>query len=157
MFTCCPSLEELDSCQYIYLCYREILDPPNVNFKIISMEEDSRHSISSRSIFDIKMSSISSALCEDMLTAILVSGVNFHDIKSEHKTTIPDTPLPTPKISAITHEIHHKLTSQSLAHKWNILLDTGKNTIKITTQLGVRLALGPLIQQYCTDIVQYHL
>ena len=90
------------------------------------------------------MSIISAALCEDTLTASLVSDVNFHDIKPAHKPTIPDTPLPTPNIAAITHERHHKLTPEYLAQKWNIGLNTAKNTIKVTTQLGVILASGPL-------------
>ena len=142
--TRCPSLEEIESCQYIYLSDQESWDPSNVNFKIMSMEEESRHSIASRSIFDITMSSISSALCEDTLTASLVSAVNIHDIKPAHQPTIPDTPLPTPNIAAITQERHHKLTPESLAQKWNIGLNTAKKTIKVTTQLGVRSALGPL-------------
>ena len=113
----CPSLEELESCQYIYLSVQESCDPYNVNFKIMSMEEESRHTIASRSIFDITMSSISSAICEDTLTAILVSAVNGHDIKPAHKPTISETPLPTPNISAITHERHHKLNPESLSQK----------------------------------------
>ena len=108
------------------------------------MEGESRHSISSRSIFDTTMSSISLALCEDTLTASFVSAVNVHDIKLAHKPTIPDTPLPTPNIAAITHERHHKLTPGYLSQKWNIRLNMAKKTIKVTTQLGVILALGPL-------------
>ena len=142
--TRCPSLEELESCQYIYLSDQESWDPSNVNFKSMSMEEELRHSISSRSIFDITMSSISSALCEDTLMASLVSAVKIHDTKPAHHPNIPETPLPTPNIAAITQERHHKLTPESLAQKWNIGLNTAKKTIKVTTQLGVRSALGPL-------------
>ena len=140
MSTRCPSMEELESCQYIYLSDQEIWDPTNVNFKIMSMEDESRHSIASRSIFDITMSSISSALCEDTLTASLVLAVNVHDLKPAHKLTIPDTPLTTPNIAAITHDRHHKLTPKYLAKRCNIRLNTAKKTIKFTTQLGVRLA-----------------
>ena len=67
------------------------------------MKKESRHTIASNSIFDITMLSISSTLCEDTLTASLVSAVNFHDIKPAHNPTIPDTPLPTPNIVAITN------------------------------------------------------
>ena len=81
-----------------------------MDFKIISMEEESRHSIASHLIFDITMSSISLSLCEDTLTASLVAAVNVHDIKPAHKPTITDTPLPPPKIAAIIHERHQKLT-----------------------------------------------
>ena len=128
-----------------------------MNFKTISIEEESRHSIASRSIFDITMSSISTALCEYTLTASLVSAVKIHDIKPAHQPTIPDTPLSTPNISAITQERHHKLTPESLSQKWNIGLNTAKKTIKVTTQLGVRPELGPLTRRYLTDMMQQHL
>ena len=121
------------------------------------MEEELRHSIASQSIFDITMSSISSSLYEDTLTASLVSAVNVHDIKPAHQPTIPDTPLPTPNIAPITQERHHKLTPESLAQKWNIGLNTAKKTIKVTNQLGVRASLAPLTWQYRTDMMQHHL
>ena len=113
--TCLPSLEDLEPCQYLYLFDQEIWNPSNVDFKIMSMEEESRHSIASRSIVDITMSSISSELCEYMPTDSLVSDVNVHDIKPAHNPTIPDTPLTTPNIAESTHERHHKLTPKSLA------------------------------------------
>ena len=115
-----------------------------MNYKIMSMEEELRHSIASRSIFDIAMSSISLNLCEDTLTASLISAVNVHDIKPSHKPTIPYTPLPTPDIVAITHKKHHKSTPEYLDQKWSIGLNTAKKTIKVTTQLGVRSALVTL-------------
>ena len=92
-----------------------------------------------------------------MLTAILVSAVNVHEIKPAHEPTMPDTPLTTPIIVEITHEIHQKLTQEYLAQKWNIGLNTAKKTIKITTQVGVRPTLGPLIRRYHTDMMQQHL
>ena len=98
MSTLCHSLEELESCQYIYLSDQEIWYSSYVNFKIMSMEEESRHSIDSRLIFGIKMSNISSALCEDTLTTSLVSAVNVHAIKLAHNPPVPDTPLPTPNL-----------------------------------------------------------
>ena len=82
----------------------------NVNFKIMSMEDESRHVIAYRLISDITMSIISSALCEDTRIIRLVSVINIHEIKPEHKPTIPDTPLPTPNIAEIKHERHRKLT-----------------------------------------------
>ena len=135
MYTRCPSKKELQSCQYIYLSDQEIWDPSNVNFKIMSMEEESRNNIASRSIFDITMTSISSELCEDTLSASLVSAVNVHSIKPALKSTIPGTPLPTPNIAAITHERNHKLTPKSIAQKWNIGLNMAQKMIKVTTQL----------------------
>ena len=103
------------------------------------------------------MSGILSELCEDTLMASLVSAVNVHDIKPAHNPTIPETPLPTPNITSIKHERHQKLTPESLAKKWNIGLNTAKNTIKVTTQLGVRSALGPPTWRYCTDMMQHNL
>ena len=81
-----------------------------MNFKIMSMEEESRYSIASRSIFDITMSNISPALCQVRLNDSLVSAVNVHAIKPANKPTILDKTLPTPKIAAITHERNNNLT-----------------------------------------------
>ena len=120
----------------------------------VSWSEESRHTIASRSIFDITMSNISSALWKDTLTARLVSDINVHGIKPAHNPTIPDTPLPTPNISEITQERHQKLTPEYIAQKWNIGLNTANNTIKVTTQLGFRSALVPLTRHYCTDTIQ---
>ena len=53
--TRCSYLEDLESCQYIYLSDQESRYPLNVNFKIMLMEEELRHRIDSRSIFDITM------------------------------------------------------------------------------------------------------
>ena len=103
------------------------------------------------------MSSISPALCEDTLTSRIVSDFNVHGIKPAHKPTLPDTPLPTPNIAEITHEIHHKLTPESQAQKWNIGLNRANKTINVTIQLGVRSALAPLSLWYHTDIMQQHL
>ena len=103
------------------------------------------------------MSSISSALCEDTLTSSLISAVNIHDIKLAHKPTIPNTPLPTPNIAAITFERHHKLNPEYLSQKWNIRLNTAKKTIKVTAQLGVRSALDPLTRRHRTYLIQQHI
>ena len=92
-----------------------------------------------------------------MLTASLVSAVDIHDIKPAHQPTISDTPLPKPNIAAITQEKHHKLTPEYLSQKWNIGLNTANKTIKVTTQLGLRSALGALTWRYRTDIMQQHL
>ena len=43
-----------------------------------------------------------------------------------------------------------------LAKKWGCGLNTAKNTLKGTTQLGVRSAIGPLTRRYRTDILQLH-
>ena len=76
--------------------------------------------------------------------ASLVSAVIVHGIKPSHRTTIHDTPLPTPNIASITHERHHKLTPKYIAQKWNIGLNMAKMMIKVVTKLVVRSALGPL-------------
>ena len=39
----------------------------------------------------------------------------------------------------------------------NLGLKPAKKTIKVTTQLGFRSALGPLTWRYCTDMMQQHL
>ena len=56
------------------------------------------------------------------------------------------------RISAtFTSEQHSSVTFQSLSHKWNIGLETDKQTLQVTTQRGIRTAVHPLHRRYCVD------
>ena len=55
-----------------------------------------------------------------------------------------------------TQERHHEVTPELLARKWGCGLLTVRQTLKHTTQLGVRSAIDPLTRRYRTDILQLH-
>ena len=80
-------------------------------------------------------------------------------MSSEKLENVTSTPIALPEliIHTFTSERHHKITPEELSKKLNIGLNTTKKTIKVTTQLGVRSAIGPLTRRYRTDILQNHL
>ncbi len=51
----------------------------------------------------------------------------------------------------ISKERHSAVTSENLSKRWNIGLNQAKQTLKVTTQRGVRSAILPVSQRYRTD------
>ncbi len=59
-----------------------------------------------------------------------------------------------PEISVITSkERHAKIGADDLARRWGIGLETARQTLKVTTQHGIRHAVHPLSRRYKTDII----
>ncbi len=58
--------------------------------------------------------------------------------------------------NVITSDRHHGVSPDLLAKKWGCGLTTAQNTLKYTTQRGVRSAIGPLTRRYRTDLLQLH-
>jgi hypothetical protein len=53
------------------------------------------------------------------------------------------------KIAAIGSKTRHsQVTAEGLAKKWRVGIDTARQMLKVTTQLGVRTAVHPLTQRY---------
>ena len=50
-----------------------------------------------------------------------------------------------------TSERHSCVTFENLSRKWNIGLETAKQTLQVTTQCGIRTAVHPLHRRYCVD------
>jgi hypothetical protein len=48
--------------------------------------------------------------------------------------------------SVISSDRYSKVTPKELARKWNIGLDTAKDTLAATTQFGVRTAIHPMMR-----------
>jgi ribosomal protein S25 len=44
----------------------------------------------------------------------------------------------------ILNEQHSKVTPEELASKWNVGMQTAKDTIRVTTQRGIRTATHPM-------------
>lgn len=146
--TRCPTLEELDTCPLIYLSDEHSWDPSNVTFAVASMKEEQR--LSSVSWYPDPCLSIAT------ISTKLQDNVHINSIQDNRPAVNPcGAPIPR-KVSMVSQERHHKLDAQGLAKKWNIGLRTAKDTIKATTQLGIRSAVGPLTRRYRTDLMQAH-
>eukprot|EP00980_Cylindrotheca_fusiformis_P007870 scaffold1674_cov96-Cylindrotheca_fusiformis.AAC.1 len=46
------------------------------------------------------------------------------------------------------------ITAERLAQQFNIGLETARNTLKVTTQKGLRSAVHPISRRYRTDLVR---
>jgi hypothetical protein len=53
--------------------------------------------------------------------------------------------------ATFTSERHLSVTYENLSCKWSIGLKTAKQTLQVTTQLGIRTAAHPLHRGYCVD------
>ena len=178
MLTHCPSQEELDTCPFIYLSDQDSWDPTKVNFQINSIKQETSDKRplkicqiestaptapnitlmpSTASSYDIAMANVSTTLCQDIFVSDLLDNVHVYQVSSSKSTKPTPAPLPDLQVNTFTHERHHRVTPEALAQKWNIGLNTARKTIKVTTQLGVRSAIGPLTRRYRTDILQNHL
>ena len=83
---------------------------------------------------EIELGKISSVyntkeFCERLISAVNVATTYRDDIdqwNDERKVS-----------SIITNERHSKATPEELAHKWNIGIQTAKDTLRVTTQRGI--------------------
>jgi hypothetical protein len=87
---------------------------------------------------EVELSKISSVFdtkefCDRLISAVNVAMVYHDDIdqwSDERKVS-----------SIIMNEQHSKAKPEELAHKWNIGIQTAKDTMRVTTQCGIRMAL----------------
>jgi hypothetical protein len=87
---------------------------------------------------DYYLSDISDALTDRSMLTHMISSIRVNSVKTSQLT------------SATRHSI---VTPEALSNKWRIGLDTAKNTLKVTTQFGIRHATHPLKRRYRTDMV----
>ena len=92
---------------------------------------------------DRVLSSVSSSYSLVNMYHRLVSCVK---VKSENERSIGNT---------VSDKRHTDITPENLAAIWNIGKETAKETLKATTQLGLRYAVRPLSRRYRTDVVQF--
>jgi Reverse transcriptase (RNA-dependent DNA polymerase) len=58
--------------------------------------------------------------------------------------------------SVVTNDRHSKATPEELARKWNIGIQTAKDTIQVTTQRGIRTAIHPMTRRVRVDHLHLH-
>jgi Reverse transcriptase (RNA-dependent DNA polymerase) len=56
----------------------------------------------------------------------------------------------------ITNDRHSKVSPEELAKKWQIGIQSAKDTLQVTTQLGIRTALHPMIRRVRVDHLNIH-
>ncbi len=178
LLTRCPTEDEMDRCRKVYLSSEEMWDPNGNPFGLPPDSDVSNNAyyhissasrrVSERHIcakmgsnplptnqvpsgigeFDTAMLSISPSLCHE---TFVQRAINSATVSLPPALPPRSTTRISPTDSAITNDRHHPLTPASLAKKFGIGLNTAKQTIKVTTQLGVRSAVHPLSRRYRTD------
>ena len=74
--------------------------------------------------------------CNGLISAVSIATTYHDDIdrrESECKVH-----------GVITNERHSKVTPEELSRKWSIGLQTPKETLKVTTQKGIQMAIHPM-------------
>ncbi|KAL7569667.1 hypothetical protein ACA910_008321 [Epithemia clementina (nom. ined.)] len=87
---------------------------------------------------DLCLSSLSTTLCPRTFANRIIAQVRVHN---EHHDAA----------SLFSDRRHSEITPETLSQKWNIGLDTAKQTLRVTTQLRVRTAIHPLHRRYRTN------
>lgn len=157
--TQCPTPEEMETCQKVFMSDPEYWDPINVEFNVSSVYENTRTTYNTCD-YDTAMSQISDGYHQPTLYKKFINSVTIKfpiTITAVKKLT----PMEKPKIneygtSLFTSNRHHTISAEFLAKKWGCGLNTARNTLAGTTKLGVRSAIGPLTRRYRTDILQMH-
>ena len=134
-----PTPDELANCLHITLTSDLPWDPSSLESFLSSSEEEERKvfRVTTSQIYesDFILSQISPALSAPTLLPRLVSSIQV-----KHHLAAVDTKAR-----------HSAVTPEELASKWRIGLQAARDTLKVTTQHGVRHALHPLKRRYRTD------
>ena len=86
-----------------------------------------------------KLSLISTSLTDETLLPQIISNVM---IDGSHNA-----------FTAASEDRHSDISPESLSRKWNIGLQTAKETLKKTLQQGIRSAVHPITRRYQTDLM----
>ena len=153
-----PTPEEMDICPKYILSDIEHWDPHTVSFsQYMSNCSTLQTNIGE---FDIALSQVSSCFDLRQVTSILTNRVTINRVTSttpRKKSIIADKPkLEDFGKNTLTKNRHHHISPDTLSRKWGCGLKTAMNTLKGTTQLGIRSAIGPLTRRYRTDLLQLH-
>jgi hypothetical protein len=163
-----PSKYELDNYPRIVMTNDELWDPASLRLSPNSSEEEEyNRMVSSVHInhetvhcnpnepqmnfdaheSDIVLASVSSTLTMETMLPRILSSIRV-------ATYLPQNPQEDDdrKISAVGSKTRHSdVTPEELSRKWRVGIDTARQTLKVTTQLGVRTAVHPLTRRYRTD------
>jgi hypothetical protein len=72
------------------------------------------------------------SLCEHLVSSVNIATTYCDDIDARNMDGV------------ISNDRHSKATLEELARKWNIGLQTAKDTIHVTMQRGIRTAIHPM-------------
>ena len=146
-----PTDKELQTCRHITLTSNAEWNPRDVTFPDPSHRVEERvisqiNSLRDSDYDDFEDHVVSlnpQEVVERMISTVMISDVRIDDVLS-------DVPL---RRTFVSNERHSAVTAAELSERWCIGLSQATNTIKITTQQGIRSATMPLARRYRADRV----
>jgi hypothetical protein len=144
--------------------HRKIIASVKIDLQTISAERPEEPQLRyGESEYDILLASCSAVYSERTLIQRLVSSVRVascYDDDDESSTYGADDSSTygankTRQMAAVdTRARHTALTADEVSRKFGVGIETARNTLKVTTQYGIRHAVNPLTRRYRTDIMQ---
>ena len=144
--------QELDTCRQIEYTSDAPWDPYSADFEA---SEQAAHCHDEHRVQRIaELNSRQIAACstqeDDELLQALVDGFS-RDLSIEDSLAEGDNEGDVRQVSAVSTQARHSVISEEeLAKRWGIGLETAQNTIRATTQAGVRRILHPVDRRYRT-------
>jgi hypothetical protein len=160
-----PSNQELHTCRHITLTSPSLWNPHDITFPSPSHQVEEISQLRSRRDDD---DYVFVTLSPDEFAAQIIISVKINEIPVEHVSVehvsvepthvvisdaridnvLDDVPL---RRTFVSDQRHTAVTAAELSERWCIGLAQATNTIKITTQHGVRSATLPLSRRYKAD------
>jgi len=175
-----PSTDEVYSCPHIVMTSDSNWDPSNMKGRMLTQEEkeqmhlqagvrtgdvyvDACHGeiqfVNGASEDKCVLASMLTALCDRTMFPCLLSKVQVATyVNDEENMSDAEQNIQGERAVSVgatfSKTRHSKITPEELARKWRVGLQTARNTLKTTTQFGVRHAIHPLKRRYRTDNMQ---
>lgn len=149
MRTRAPTQDEIKNCRrLIVMGNDEQWSPHDVTLIPQSQsQQEYKRIVSSVQLLDER------PVCQDELILTNISAAYSDRCMLKHLVAEIRIP-PARTVSSLTSKTRHSsITPDQLATKWRISIETARNTLKCTTQAGVRHAEHPLRRRYRTDLM----
>jgi hypothetical protein len=126
-----PSKWEMKNCRIIVMTDNSVWDPENVTIAAIKPTRIT----GGRHMIDNPIGGVSEAydqlsMMQQLISAVNITNVSYVGAKHRHSQIV---------------------TAEEVARKFRCGIETAKQTLKTTTQHGVRQAIHPLQRMYCVD------
>ena len=146
-----PTDHELQTCQHIHLTSSTLWDPHHIQFPPPSHRVEisaTRTNDAAQHDEDERIVSLAPPdLAERLISRVFIDDVWVENVVSDVRVEPTPTDVPLRR-TFISDERHTAVSTAELSERWCIGLAQATNTIKVTTQHGVRSAILPLSRRY---------
>ena len=172
-----PTMEEIRDLVQVEMTSEERWDPSTIGRKQLSREEEEHQrliasvKIDPQTIgaerpeepqlqfgeaeYDVLLASCSAVYSERTLIQRLIASVRVVSCYEDEEDSLMHEAAEPRKMAAVDIRARHtELSAEEVSKKFGIGIETARNTLKATTQHGIRHAMHPLSRRYRTDIMQ---